>query len=138
MRAQAQSDRSLALALSAQSRELSDKNDQRALLLAVEAVKATSTEGYALPAARAALQLGLTRVTGVGLPGHRDYPTLAEFSQDENTLATAAFDNEVRVWDIANPKVTGLRKDTPPPRVATDIGLRQHRRQPFDIESSRR
>ncbi len=104
-RARAQSDRSMALALSSQSREVIGKNDQRALLLAVESARRTSQEGYVTPAARSALQRALARVTGVGISGHRDFLILGEFSDDEKFLATGAFDKEVRVWNISNPLV---------------------------------
>lgn len=102
-RAQEQSDRSLALLLSSQSRNVLKKNDQRALLLAVEAAGATASHGYISPSARTALEQSLSRVTGVGLSGHRDNVVLAEFSENEQTLATAAFNGEVRLWDVKNP-----------------------------------
>ncbi|HEU4562871.1 MAG TPA: TIR domain-containing protein [Longimicrobium sp.] len=102
-RAQAQSDRSLSLLWSAQSQALSGENDQRALLLSIEAVKATARHGLVVPSARAALQHAFSRVSGVGLSGHRDNVILASFSDDERKLATGSFDEEVRVWDISNP-----------------------------------
>jgi WD40 repeat protein len=104
-RAQAQSDRSMALVLTSQSREVLGKNDQRALLLAVEAVNRTSKDGYTTSTARLALQQALDRVTGVGISGHKDIVTLGEFSNDERKLATAAEDKEVRVWDVSDPTV---------------------------------
>ena len=108
--ADAQSDHNKSLLLSSQSRDLVGVNDQRALLLAVEAVLSTSNQSYVTPEARSALQNAVVRVTGIGLPGHTDTIDVADFSADESYLATGSVDpsvsqrNEVRVWDISDPQ----------------------------------
>jgi WD40 repeat protein len=107
--AKAQSARNRSLLLVSQSREVRGTNDQRALLLAVEAAKSTSEQGYVVPAARDALFDALRRVSGIALNGHEHGISIAAFSRDERFLATGAEDpstaqqNEVRVWDISNP-----------------------------------
>ncbi|MER8512129.1 caspase family protein [Mesorhizobium sp. M1060] len=112
--ANAQSARNRSLLLTSQSRDVLGTNDQRALLLAVEAAKSTSEQGYVVPAALSALHDALRRVSGVGINGHQDQITIAAFSGDEHFLATGAEDpstaqlNEVRVWDLSNPLAPSL------------------------------
>lgn len=120
-RADAQADRNKSLLLSQQAHDLVGVNDQRALLLAVEAVNATAKHDYVTPEARAALQIAIERVTGIGLPGHTDSVDVASFSADERYLATGSTDpsvaqrNEVRIWDVSDPteaELTHILKST--------------------------
>jgi WD40 repeat protein len=99
--AERQSRRSQALALAAQSRELSGRNDSRSLLLAVEATKATAVDELVTPAARDALARSLHGFTGIGLVGHRDAVYSIGFSADERRMITTA-GGEVRVWDLTD------------------------------------
>lgn len=117
--AEAQSSRNKSLLLSSQARDLLGVKDERALLSAVEATKATAKQGYVTSAARDALQSALGRVTGVALVGHQHSIRVAEFSADERLLATSSddpsrnFRNGLRIWDIANPKSPKVRHIIP-------------------------
>jgi len=108
-RADSQSARNRSLLLASQSREVLGTNDQRSLLLAVEAAQSTS-EGEVTSAARTALHNALQRVTGFAVNGHRYEVSVAAFSADERFLASGSLDpstaqlNEVRVWDISAPE----------------------------------
>lgn len=76
-----------------------DRYPQRALLLAVEAAKMVKPP---LPSVLTTLHDLLGRTSGRRLGGHENSVTSVVFSPDAKTLASASWDNTVRLWSLEN------------------------------------
>jgi len=108
--ATAQSNRNRSLLLANQSSELLGTDDQRSLLLAVEAVKSTAGQKYTTSAARSALLNAVNQIDGYGLPGHEDSVSVSTFNANDSLLATASVSpavgapNLVKIWRLSDNK----------------------------------
>ena len=88
--------------LAAHSQRLREKDPQRSLLLATEAIHATLGKGGPLvPQARQVLRDALKDVDGRHLLGHKARVTSLAISPDGRLLASGSFDRTVRVWSLA-------------------------------------
>ena len=86
--------------LAAQAQALGEQYPQRRILLAVEAMKATSGDGDHIPAAEEALREALAATSGYGLPGHEGSITSVAISADSHWLVTGSTDQTARLWDL--------------------------------------
>jgi WD40 repeat protein len=87
--------------LTAQAREMLDADPQLAVLLAVEAVRATAVDGRVLPPAQQGLREALNASYGYGLGSHAGRVRALAFTPDGRRLVTASDDGTARLWEVA-------------------------------------
>jgi WD40 repeat protein len=97
---------STAMRLAAQSQAVRRRFPSRSLLLAVEALEATTRHGEPpLPTAEQALRDTLAAVSGAVLTAGSKVVQLA-VSPDSRWLASASTDRTIRLWDLNSPRQT--------------------------------
>ncbi len=86
--------------LAAQADYARDTFPQQSVLLAVEAVNATSKDNLRVPSAEQALRDSLAICGGYGLSGHEGSVRAVAISADKHWLVTGSDDNTARLWDL--------------------------------------
>lgn len=89
--------------LALESENALNQHPQRALLLALEAVKVNQDANEdVLPDSEEALRLALTKVSGIGLTGFEHEVNLIQFTKDNQWLVagTNTIGGEIKIWDV--------------------------------------
>ncbi|RPH63200.1 MAG: hypothetical protein EHM81_00600 [Chloroflexi bacterium] len=118
-RADRESKINIASRLATQSLELNGTNSQRAILLALESLRATGNVDANSAISNNALRAALSINQGLLLTGHRTGIKSSAFSPDEHWLVTAG--DIVQLWDLTAPDLTAAKRvlrDLPPTSVA--------------------
>jgi WD40 repeat protein/Tfp pilus assembly protein PilF len=92
----------------AQAQIAPERAPQRSLLLAIEALNATTSQGEPpTSAAQEALWNALANTGGIGLGGHGGSINSADISPNGRWLATGSADETVRIWDLSSEDPSG-------------------------------
>jgi hypothetical protein len=86
--------------LASESNAAIGRYPQRAILLAVEAIKASEIEDFRLPAPEQALRNALSATSGYGIAGRESPVDAIAISGDSRWLVTAGADKTARLWDL--------------------------------------
>ncbi len=86
--------------LASESASVRQEFSQRSLLLAVEAIKATSLDKTHVPVAEQRFRDALDSFSGRGLSGHTNDVLALAFSRDKRWLVSGSADQTARLWDL--------------------------------------